>query len=188
MNANKTALITLLTSAAVVHAEVPPMKLVSLGPQALTAAHESPATIGQLSDLARQKRIASQVEPVKPAAASTMTVPQGLQDAPAGMTIVPSTEIINDEGNASESSKTATKKTKTPSPETYPSVLAIVRDMNGARYVELSDNGIPSKYVVGQTTPSGWTVARISPRYVELSKPSKKSAPARQLTLSITNQ
>lgn len=136
-----------------------------------------PTTIGQLSELARSRRIAEQTRSpelaVKPRAEAAM---------PPGMTIVPSTAILADGAG-----KPPARKGE-PAPEAAPRVLAIVRGPNGARYAEISDGGLPARFATGQVTAGGWTVAAIGAHIVELSRPAAKDGPARRLSLALANQ
>lgn len=174
MYANKCLLALLLPMAAFGRAEPIPQKPAGVASQAMQV--PAPVTIGELSALARQKRLA---EDNKPAPATTI---------PPGMTIVPSTSIVTGPAAAAPAEKAAPRKAKpVPPPEVIPGLLAIVKPPAGARYVELADTAGPRKYALGQVTPSGWTVDRIGTNYVELSKPAEKKKPVRQLTLSLSN-
>jgi hypothetical protein len=151
---------------------------------AAVAATPAPTTIGELSEQARQKRVAEAAKALAPTLAPVLPA-AGLQAAPVGLTMVPSTEILTPEG-AAGSQKIATKKVKpAPPPEVLPQVLAIARKAAGARSVELADGTVQSSYNIGQVTPSGWTVSSIGSSTVELTKPAVKKKPARHLTLSL---
>lgn len=169
MNANKTFLFALLVVVSAQAAEPPAMKIAAPAPPA-----PSGTTIGQLSEMARQKRVAEATKPAAPMA------------VPAGMTIVPSTSIIPAANIPAGAAKPAQKKSKpVPPPEVVPGLLAIAKLPNGMRYVEMADTSGPNRYTVGQATPSGWVVEAVGNQFVELSKPAANKKPARSLTLSL---
>ena len=175
MNANKTLLGPMLTASAVVRADPPGLKLATQP----TPPAAQPTTIGQLADMARQKRIADETKPGAPAAPSV----------PAGMRIVPPTAIHDNAKAVGGASKRPEKPVKpTPPPEIVPGLLAIAKAPNGMRYVELADTSGPNRYLTGQVTPSGWSVDMIGAQYVRLTKQAVDKKPARQLTLSISSQ
>ena len=167
MNANKAALVALLAWA----------PLVATGAAA-------PATIGELSDMARDKKIAEQSMPAAPAvrigAAGAM---------PPGMAIVPSTSILSGAPGPAAAANAVPKSVKPePAPDVVPEVLVIVKAPDGTRYVELSDGGRAGRFAAGQVTASGWTVMTVGARHVELSRAQSANRPARRLTLPLTNQ
>lgn len=174
MNVNKTILAAIMTVATLAQAQPPALKLATPAPVAQPAA--SPATIGQLSDMARQKRIA---EETKPAAAAPVV--------PPGMTIVPSSAILGSDKGVPVSAKRVEKKPKpAPPPEIVPGLLAIAKTAGGMRYAEIADTSGATRYRAGQITSSGWVVQSIGAQFVELSRPAAGKKPARQLTLSIS--
>lgn len=175
MNANKPGLVLLLAASTIVHAQ-PTAGSKTTGAVAASAPTTAHLTIGELSAQARQKRIADETKPVVPA-------------VPAGMMIVPSTEIVTTGANASSKDNAPPKKVKpVPPPEVVPGLLAIAKDPNGVRFAELADTTGPNKYTVGQSTPSGWRIVAVGTHYIELSKPAANKKPARSLILSLTNQ
>lgn len=148
-----------------------------------------PATIGQLSDMARARKIAEHSRATEPAARPG---PPGGQQAaggmPPGMTIVPSTAILaNEHAPAAAAAKPGPGKAA-PAPEVLPEIMAIVKAPNGMHYAELADAGTPARFVAGQVTTGGWTVTSIGARVVELARPATGDRPARRLTLALSNQ
>lgn len=142
-------------------------------PAAAVSVQPTPTTIGELAEQARQKRIAEETKPVAPV-------------TPPGMTIVPSTDIVNSGAAAAGQGKAPGKKTKpTRPPEVVPGLLAIAKTAAGVRYVELADENGANKYTVGQVTASGWIVALIGAQFVQIEKPAQKKKPARLMTLTL---
>lgn len=179
MKASKAALIPFL--AACLTASGEPVAVKSAGTPAIPA-QALPTTIGEMSEMARQKRIAEETKPVAAAA------PQAGATVPQGLTIVPSTAILTSGAADTGGNKTPAKKAKpTPPPEVLPAVLAIAKTASGVRYAEMTDANVENKYIVGQVTPSGWTVFSIGSQYVELTKPAEKKKQERRLTLSLSN-
>lgn len=169
MKASKAVFIPLLAVCLTAAGEPVAVKS-TIGP---ALAMPTPTTIGELSDQARQKRVSDETKPAAPA-------------VPPGMQIVPSTEIVTSDATAAAAAKAPPKKVKkTPPPEVVPGLLAIGKAGAGQRFVELADTGGPSKYTVGQITPSGWMVTSIGAQLVDLMKPGVKKKPARHLSLSI---
>lgn len=179
MKASKAALIPLLAACLNASGEPVPVKLANTP---AVPVQPLPTTIGEMSEQARQKRIAEETKPLAP------VVPQGAASVPQGLTIVPSTAILASGAADTGGNKTPAKKAKpAPPPEVLPTILAIARAANGVRYAEMADANVENKYTIGQVTPSGWTVFSIGSQYVQLMKPAEKKKQERRLTLSLSN-
>jgi hypothetical protein len=144
-----------------------------------------PLTIGQMAERARAKRIADDAAKQVPTAANSPTAGA----APAGMVIVPSSQIITGAGGAPGAMADAaagTKKKpvvpekKAPPPEVVPEVVSISRK-GTVRTVELVEPNGSARFEVGQQTASGWTVMTIGSQRVEMGKIDPKTGVVRKV-------
>lgn len=163
------------------------MLICTAGAQEAYKPNASPAptlTIGQMAEQARQKRLNDE------AGKGAQPSPQQ-PGAPAGMVIVPSTQIISSAAAVAASASVEAKTKKKPQekketpPEFTPSVLAIYRKghTKSVELMELNGNG---RFETGQVTPSGWTVIVITDKSVDLGKIDPKSGVTKKITLQVS--
>jgi hypothetical protein len=147
-------------------------------------------TIGQLAEQARLKR---QAEDSLRAGASAPGAASGQAGGmPAGMVIVPSSQIINGATAASGGSvkapsveKKAHEK-KAPPAEFIPVILGTYKQKSGEYSVELGEVAGNERFSPGQVTPSGWTILAIGAKTVRLGKIDPKNGVSKQISLQVS--
>jgi hypothetical protein len=143
-------------------------------------------TIGQLAEQARLKRQAE--DSVRSTGASQGTGAGG--SAPAGMLIVPSTQIITGAAASGSASKPAGSEKKTPEkkappPEFIPVILGTFK-RDSQHFVELGEMAGNEAFTIGKVTPSGWTILAIGSKSVKLGKVDPKSGASKTITLQVS--
>lgn len=140
-------------------------------------------TIGQLSEQARQKRIAEETMKSEPKLAAPN---QG--SPPPGMTIVPSTQILKSDAvqpNADDKHKKTNKPKPEKKEEFIPTILAIYKSSR-VHYVELLDSNGVGRFKAGNVTESGWSILSITSSGVEVGKADPKTGTMRKLNIKVS--